>query len=101
MGNGSVGARLNAIIGDTIRQTELLALRRALFKDLLPPITRDEQRTRIAHVITLERHWVPILDCLDRREGIGAVVEAVLTSRNNKRQEWKDVLMHIMLNDSQ
>jgi hypothetical protein len=94
-GNGSVAARFRAIIGDEIRQTELIALHQGLFSHVLPPLSRSEKRTKTYHLMTFEQHRVEVLDILDTEDGIARVVEAALASRANER-EWRGVLSHIM-----
>jgi hypothetical protein len=94
-GTGSVRARFRAIIGDDIRQTELIVLHQDLFWHVLPPLSRREKRTKTYHLMTFEEHRVEVLDILDTEDGIARVVEAALASRVNER-EWRAVLSHIM-----
>jgi hypothetical protein len=86
-GNGTVETRLHSIIGDQIRQNELKALREGLFTEILPEITRDEKRTRSAHLKVFESHRAEVLPFLEKPEVIAAVVEAVLTSRYNRNRD--------------
>jgi hypothetical protein len=94
-GNGTVEGRLKAIIGSTLRQKELKALRQGLFKDLLPAMTRDERRNKAAHLMALESRRAEVLAFLDKPEVIPAVVEAVLTSRYNNPKKREGLEMHI------
>jgi hypothetical protein len=78
---GSVERRLCALIGDGARQSELISLRKGLFKHLMPPLTRREKRTKSANLETFEGFREALLAVLDTPEGVAAVVEVACANR--------------------
>jgi hypothetical protein len=82
----SVEARLSAIIGDSVRQIELISLRQGLFNEVMPPLTRPEKRTKGANLATFESCRDALLPILDTPAGIARVVEVALANRTNDRE---------------
>jgi hypothetical protein len=89
----TVMRRLRAITGVTAPQKALIALRKGLFKSIVPRVTRDESREKTLNVATIEQYRVPILAILETPEAIAAVLDVVL--REMKRPAHREeVLMH-------
>jgi hypothetical protein len=95
-GHGTVLERLKCIIGSEIRQNELITLRRGLFKDILPQMTRDEKRNKSINVSCLEGHRIELLSLLDRQVVIRQVLHIVYESRQ-KVQEQRELFAHMYL----
>jgi hypothetical protein len=90
----SVAARFRGILGNDICQNELISLRQGLFKDILPPLTRDEKRTKTSHLMTFESHRSEVLAVLETPVGITQVIEAAFRNRKNGRT-LEALKMHI------
>jgi hypothetical protein len=72
------------IIGSEIRQKELMALRRGLFADVLPPMQREEKRKWSENLMTFEGHREEILGRLNDPVCVSAVRMVVFSSRNRR-----------------
>jgi hypothetical protein len=83
---GSVRARLFKLIGSEIHQPELIALRRGLFKDILPAPTREEKRLWCENMVAFECHRDQILPLLDFPEFVSRVQFEVLRLRKPKQR---------------
>jgi hypothetical protein len=93
-GHGTVAHRLFGILGCEIRQSELKALHQGLFKDILPPMTRDQKRVKFLLMASFEAHNVEVLAMLDSPEVIRKVLHIVLALRPKDREQ-RDVYAHI------
>jgi hypothetical protein len=80
-----VRQRFIAIIGSEIRQKELMALRRGLFADILPPMDRQEKRVLSANLMGFNRFQEIILARLNDPAYVSAVLDEVLRCRTNPR----------------
>jgi hypothetical protein len=84
---GSVRERFLAILGSEIHQSTLKALREGLFKDILPPMQRNEKRKWCENLMAFESHRERVLARLDDPACVRAVVHMVLNGPNERQRE--------------
>jgi hypothetical protein len=85
--------RVRGITGVTAPQKALLALRKGLFKSILPRVTRDESREKTLNVARIEQYRTPILALLETSEAIAEVLDVVLKEMKRPAHR-EEVLMH-------
>jgi hypothetical protein len=89
----TVMGRLTTITGVAPPQRALLALRKGLFRDIVPQVTRDESREKPENVARIEQYRASILPLLETKDAITEVLDVVL--KEMKRKAHRDeVLMH-------
>jgi hypothetical protein len=89
----SPSERIRELIGSDIRQKELITLQLGMFKDILPPPTREEKRSRTLNVASFDRHRDEVLALLDSPDIIREVLVVVFESRT-QRSERNSLLAH-------
>jgi hypothetical protein len=85
--------RLRRMTGVDTPQKALLALRRGLFKNIVPRVTRDESREKKLNVATIEQFRDSILALLESPEAIAEVLVVVLNEMRRPAHR-EEVLMH-------
>jgi hypothetical protein len=74
----TVLGRIRAITGADPTQAALIALRRGLFKDILPELSRPDKRKKNSNIATIEKHRAQLLPLFDTKDGIDEVFKVVL-----------------------
>jgi hypothetical protein len=81
--SGSVESAMVAILGIPPSQRELLAIRAALFADILPQATRSEKRRRDLNMGTFEAFRSKVIPMLSHPAMIAAILNLVMQHRRS------------------
>jgi hypothetical protein len=91
-----VESRFRAILGSTIRQQELIALRKGLFQKLLPELCRSERRTKAENLRLFERHRDIVLAILESPLAVQEVMEVASRHRTSEK-DARELLFHFKM----
>jgi hypothetical protein len=89
-----VAERLASLVGFQLSQRELLTLRNGLFRNVMPPASRGEKRSKLLNMQTFERLAESVLLILESRNAVAEILRVVLASRGRQSDREK-VLMAI------